>query len=232
MIRTAFSIAFLVCVFAIQPARAQWKPAEGPLVTTWGEKVTPQNVHAEYPRPQLVRQKWTNLNGLWDYAIRPKDEPAPSGFDGEILVPFPVESALSGVMKPVGEANRLWYRRSFSIDKPADSTRVLLHFGAVDWDATILVNGTEVGRHKGGYEAFTCDVTDAVADDGKQTLVVSVWDPTDKSFQPRGKQVSDPQGIWYTSVTGIWQTVWIEEVPAPRSRRSRWYPTSTGACFD
>ncbi|MBN1507729.1 MAG: hypothetical protein JW955_12835 [Sedimentisphaerales bacterium] len=187
-------------------------------MTRWAADVTPDNVHAEYPRPQMVRNAWLNLNGLWDYAIRPKDEAQPQTFDGQILVPFPVESALSGVMKPVGPGNRLWYRRSFTIPtgRPWDSgpMRILLHFGAVDWDTTVWVNGKQVGAHKGGYDPFTFDITDALQDSGSQEIVLSVWDPTDAGTQPRGKQVRDPNGIWYTAVTGIWQTVWIEPVTA------------------
>jgi hypothetical protein len=198
----------------------QWKPAEGPLATRWAKDVSPDNVHAEYPRPQMVRQDWLNLNGLWEYAIRAKDVDCPDSFDGQILVPFPVESALSGVMKPVGPENRLWYRRTFEIPakwsgKPATRTagkRVLLHFGAVDWEATVWVNGEELGTHRGGYDPFSFDVTDALKDSGTQEIAICVWDPTDAGSQPRGKQVRKPNGIWYTAVTGIWQTVWLEPV--------------------
>jgi hypothetical protein len=197
-------------------ARAEWKPADGPLMTRWAREVSPQNAHPEYPRPQMVRQDWLNLNGLWDYAIKPKDAAKPDSFDGQILVPFPIESALSGVMKPVGPDNRLWYRRTFAVPEKwnwsAEKKRMLLHFGAVDWDATIWVNGKEVGNHKGGYDPFTLDITDALKQDGEQEILVSVWDPTNTGTQPRGKQVLKPGGIWYTAVTGIWQTVWIEPV--------------------
>ncbi len=197
-------------------ARAAWKPADGPLMTKWAKEVSPEKAHSEYPRPQMVREDWLTLNGLWDYAIKPKDASRPDSFDGQILVPFPIESALSGVMKPVGPDNRLWYRRTFTIpDKwnlPADKKRLLLHFGAVDWDATVWVNGKEVGNHKGGYDPFTFDVTDALTPSGDQEIVLSVWDPTDAGTQPRGKQVRKPGGIWYTAVTGIWQTVWLEPV--------------------
>ncbi len=193
---------------------AAWQPAAGPLMTRWAADVTPDNVHAEYPRPQMVRNAWLNLNGLWDYAIRPKDEAQPQTFDGQILVPFPIESALSGVMKPVGPDNRLWYRRRFEIPDDrqwtAGRTHILLNFGAVDWDTTVWVNGKEVGAHQGGYDPFTFDITDALKDSGAQEIVLSVWDPTDAGTQPRGKQVRNPGSIWYTAVTGIWQTVWIE----------------------
>ncbi|TKJ33821.1 MAG: hypothetical protein CEE38_19555 [Planctomycetes bacterium B3_Pla] len=192
---------------------ADWQPAEGPLMTRWGKQVSPDNVHREYPRPQMVRKDWLNLNGLWEYAIKPKAQGQPEEFDGQILVPFPVESALSGVMKPVGEQNRLWYRRTFEIPQKWASKRTLLHFGAVDWDTTVWVNGKQVGTHRGGYDPFTFDVTDALKDAGSNEIVLSVWDPTNAGYQPRGKQVSKPRGIWYTAVTGIWQTVWLEPVP-------------------
>jgi hypothetical protein len=182
-------------------------------MTRWAKQVSPDNVHPEYPRPQIVRKNWLNLNGLWEYAIRPKDEQRPRKFDGQILVPFPVESALSGVMKPVGEKSRLWYRRTFEIPRSWRGRRVLLHFGAVDWDTTAWVNGEELGSHRGGYDPFTFDITDALNDAGAQEVILGVWDPTNTGYQPRGKQVKKPGGIWYTAVTGIWQTVWLEPVP-------------------
>ena len=192
---------------------AEWQPAKGPLMTRWATQVSPEKVHSEYPRPQMVRKNWQNLNGLWDYAILPKDRQQPDTFDGQILVPFPVESALSGVMKPVGEENRLWYKRTFEISAKWKGQRVLLHFGAVDFDTTVWVNGTKVGIHRGGYDPFTFDITDALNDAGQQEVVLSVWDPTNAGTQPRGKQVKKPGGIWYTAVTGIWQTAWVEPVP-------------------
>jgi beta-galactosidase/beta-glucuronidase len=161
----------------------------------------------------MVRPDWQNLNGLWEYAVTSRGAPRPQQWDGEILVPFCIESALSGVGKRVAPDQRLWYRRTFQTGKPADGGRLLLHFGAVDWKATVLVNGELVGEHKGGYDPFTFDITSAVRD-GENELVVAVWDPTDSSFQPRGKQVLEPRGIWYTPVTGIWQTVWLESTPA------------------
>ncbi len=193
---------------------AEWKPADGPLLTRWAKEVSPDNVHPEYPRPQMVREAWLNLNGLWDYKIVPEDEPEPDSFDGQILVPFPVESALSGVMKPVGKQNRLWYRRTFRVPDEWSGKRILLHFEGVDWEAKVWVNGHQVGTHRGGYDPFTFDVTKALEGSGEQELVASVWDPTDEGTQPRGKQVREPRGIWYTAVTGIWRTVWLEPVPA------------------
>lgn len=188
-------------------------PLGGHMMSRWAEQVSPDNVWPEYPRPQMVREQWTNLNGLWDYAIVPKDAARPEVFDGEILVPFCVESALSGVMKNVTPEQELWYRRTFDVPGGWQGQRVLLHFGAVDWHAVVYVNGAEVGRHTGGYDPFSFDVTDALASEGPQEVAVSVWDPTDTGTQPRGKQVREPSGIWYTSVTGIWRTVWLEPVP-------------------
>jgi hypothetical protein len=215
----------LVCLIGLaSPASAQWQPAQGPLMTRWAKQVSPDNVHGEYPRPQMTREKWTNLNGLWDYAIRPNVEVRPENFDGQILVPFPVESALSGVMKPVGADDWLWYRRTFERPQLIGGRRLLLHFGAVDWSAMVFVNRQVVGRHQGGYDAFTFDITDALTGAGMQEIDVCVMDPTDKSFQPRGKQVAKPRGIWYTSVTGIWQTVWLEAVPAAHVERLKITP--------
>ena len=208
-------IILMACSFSpwlVAVAHAEWQVADGPLLTKWSSEVSPQNALPEYPRPQLVRQTWQNLNGLWDYAITSRDTGKPAEFAGEILVPFPIESALSGVMKKVGESNRLWYRRRFKTPKFKMGQRILLHFGAVDWHATVYVNGSRLGEHKGGYTPFTFDITDSLTDGSTQELVVSVWDPADKGFQPRGKQVETPRGIWYTSVTGIWQTVWLETV--------------------
>jgi len=206
----------LVLLFAVLCASssvlAEWKPAEGPLLTQWAKDVSPDNAHPEYPRPQMVRRDWLNLNGLWEYAIVARDAEQPKKFDGEILVPYPCESALSGVMKAVGKDKRLWYRRTFRVPRRWKGRRVLLHFGAVDWDTTVWVNGKELGNHKGGYDAFTFDITDALKKSGAQEIVLSVWDPTNDGSQPRGKQVKKPGGIMYTAVTGIWQTVWLEPV--------------------
>lgn len=195
-------------------AAGDWTPAESTLMTSWGEKVSPDNVLPEYPRPQMARDEWVNLNGLWDYAVTAKDvTAAPSKPDGEILVPFAIESALSGVKQVLGAEKRLWYRRSFDVPDAWRAGRVLLHFGAVDWEATVSLNGKELGTHRGGFDPFSFDITDALADGGVQELVVNVWDPTNDGFQPRGKQVKEPKGIYYTAVSGIWQTVWLELVP-------------------
>jgi len=207
------TLVLALLIISISDTLARWEPVVGKIMTRWAKEIDPDAPWPEYPRPMMVREKWQNLNGRWDYAIRPKDEKQPRRFDGKILVPYPIESALSGVNKTVGKENRLWYRREFKIPTSWSGQRVLLHFDAVDWDVTVWVNGKEVGSHKGGYDPFTLDITDALQKSGSQELIVSVWDPTNDGTQPRGKQVKKPRGIWYTSVTGIWQTVWLESVP-------------------
>ena len=166
----------------------------------------------EYPRPQMVRPEWCNLNGQWNYAILDKNEDYVTP-QGQILVPFAAESKLSGIQKQVGRENSLWYQRSFAVPKKWKGKRVLLHFGAVDWQAEVWVNGQKAGVHTGGYSPFSFDITNLLKKNGKQDLKVKVMDETDQSWQPRGKQVQNPRTIWYTSVSGIWQTVWLEAVP-------------------
>ncbi|MDE6778917.1 MAG: beta-galactosidase [Alistipes sp.] len=201
-------------VAALLPALhvfAQWQPAGDRIRTEWGERLDAADVLPEYPRPQMVRSEWSNLNGLWNYAIRPAGE-RPDVWDGEILVPFAAESSLSGVGRTVGAENELWYERTFTVPAKWNGKRVLLHFGAVDWRTDVWVNGVSMGRHEGGFTPFEFDITEALKKGGN-TLRVRVWDPTDDGHQPRGKQVKSPYSIWYTPVTGIWQTVWIEAVP-------------------
>jgi beta-galactosidase/beta-glucuronidase len=190
---------------------AQWNPSKDRIRTRWAEEVNPANVLPEYPRPAMERSQWNNLNGLWDYAVLPVGAAEPEKYDGKILVPFAIESNLSGVEKRLGKANELWYKRTFTVPAAWKGKSVLLHFGAVDWKAEVFVNDVKVGTHKGGYTPFSFDVTPWLTQ-GEQKLVVKVWDPTDESYQPRGKQVNKPEGIWYTPVSGIWQTVWIEPV--------------------
>lgn len=191
-----------------------WKAAPTPLMTKWGKQVTPQNAWQEYPRPQLVRKDWQNLNGLWDYAITTKASNKPEKWDGKILVPFCAESSLSGVGKSVLPDQLLWYHRTIEIPEKWKDQRILLHFGAVDWEATIYLNDKEVTVHRGGFDPFSIDITDHLKN-GANELVLRIWDPTDQGAQPRGKQKLKPQGIWYTPVTGIWQTVWLEPVNKP-----------------
>ena len=203
----------LVALALAGQASGQQGPPAG-LVTRWAALVRPDSVLPEYPRPQMVRVGWENLNGSWDYAITDTAAGRPSRYDGRILVPFAVESQLSGVRRPVTPGQALWYHRSFTAPSLPVGGRLLLHFGAIDWQATVFVNGTVAGEHRGGYDPFTVDVTDALGVGPSQDLVVRVWDPTDSGPQPRGKQVLKPEGIFYTAVTGIWQTVWLEPVPA------------------
>ena len=192
-------------------------------MTRWAKDVSPDNALPEYPRPQMVRPSWQNLNGLWDYAFSERGGKCPQQWEGNILVPYCIESALSGVGRRVSPDQWLWYRRDFSAKKPSDDGRLLLHFGAVDWKAMVRVNGKLVGEHKGGYDPFTFDITEAVQD-GENELTVAVYDPTNAGYQPRGKQVLEPRGIWYTPVTGIWQTVWLESVPATYVRSLKIVP--------
>lgn len=204
---------FVCCALALALcAQAQWKPAGDKIKTQWAEQVNPKSVLPEYPRPLMERSEWQNLNGEWEYAIKPLGEVEPASFDGNILVPFAVESSLSGVQKEVGEKNELWYKRSFTVPAKWKGKDVMLNFGAVDWKAEVFVNDVLVGSHKGGYTPFSFNITPFLKGSGAQKLVVRVWDPSDKGYQPIGKQTSNPQGIWYTSVTGIWQTVWLEPV--------------------
>jgi hypothetical protein len=200
------------CKKAEQKAAGEWNPVEGRIMTRWAAGVFVDKVHTEYPRPQMRREEWRCLNGLWEYAIRPEEEPAPELYDGSILVPFPAESALSGVQKAVGTENALWYRRTFELPREWSGKQALLHFEAVDWETKLWVNGEEIGSHRGGYDPFFFDITDALKKKGEQEIIIRVWDPVDEGTQPRGKQVREPHGIWYTSVTGIWRSVWIEPV--------------------
>ena len=164
------------------------------------------------------------LNGLWEYAIQPRDAERPEVFTGHILAPFPVESALSGVGKPVGDENRLWYRRTFRVPRDWGKRHLMLNFEAVDWETTVWVNGREVGTHRGGYDPFSFDITHALKKRGEQEVMIAVWDPTDTGTQPRGKQVREPRGIWYTAVTGIWRSVWLEPVSEVHIRGLRITP--------
>lgn len=204
-------LLLIILLFSSVSSFAQWKPAGDKIKTVWAEKIDPNNVLPEYPRPIMERDKWQNLNGLWDYAILPMGQQEPQTFDGKILVPFAVESSLSGVQKELGKEKELWYRRTFTIPSDWKSKNVILHFGAVDWKAEVYLNNIKIGSHTGGYTPFCFDVTPFLTS-GNQKLVVKVWDPTSDSSIPRGKQMTNPNGIWYTPVSGIWQTVWLEPV--------------------
>lgn len=181
------------------------------LKTRWFEKVDKNCPLTEYPRPQLVRESWLCLNGQYDYAITAAQAETPAVYDGKILVPFSIESPLSGVQKPLPPDCCLWYRRFFSLDESFDGKNTVLHFGAVDWQCRVYINGTQAGEHTGGYCAFSFDITNLLKS-GENELVVWVYDPTDTGWQQRGKQTIKPHGLWYTATSGIWQTVWLEPV--------------------
>ncbi len=211
---------------------APWKPVEGNLLSKWAKDVDPVSPLPEYPRPQLVRERWESLNGLWEYAIRPKRAELAGTYDGQILVPFPVESALSGVKEAVKPSKRVWYRRKFTVPRTWDGSRLLLHFGAVDWRASVVVNGKDAGKHEGGYVPFTIDITELVSFSNENELVVVVWDPSDRGNQQFGKQWLIPFLFFYTAVTGIWQTVWIEPVPQTYIKSFKLTPRDDLASFD
>ncbi len=200
-----------------------WQLVPGHPVTRWGSQVTAENAWQEYPRPQLARREWLNLNGLWEYAITSGDQVPMPVFSGQILVPFPLESALSGVKRALQPGDSLWYRRSFTVPEEWQGRRVLLHFGAVDWQAEAWLNGQWLGLHQGGYLPFDFEVTRALQP-GENKLLVMAWDPSDTHWQARGKQVLQPKSIWYNAVSGIWQTVWLEPVPETYIRSLRITP--------
>lgn len=179
--------------------------------TPWFDKVDRHLPLAEYPRPQFERKDWICLNGEYDYAVTGDTADAPKKYDGKILVPFSVESELSGVGKALLPDQRLWYRRKFTVGKEFSGKEALLHFGAVDWQCSVWVNGKLVGEHTGGYNPFTFNITDVITE-GENELVVKVFDPTDAGHQQRGKQILVTKGFWYTATSGIWQTVWLEPV--------------------
>ena len=215
------NLSIIVLTIAIAAASgctapvSDWQPASDRISTPWASEVSPDNARTEYPRPQMVRGDWKCLNGLWDYAITPVGTEQFAEPDGKILVPFCVESSLSGVGRRVSENELLWYRTTITRPSKWDGKRILLHFDAVDWAAEIYLDGTLAVSHTGGFTPFDIDVTDYLKD-GSAELIVKVWDPTDNPEYsiPRGKQVSNPGGIWYTPVTGIWQSVWMEAVSA------------------
>lgn len=205
-------LAVLVILLPALSFAQQWQMKQAPLMTSFSKDVDPTNVLSEYPRPQLVREKWMNLNGVWQFQPGSgATQPVPQGnLSRVILVPFAVESAISGVKE---HHSRLWYRRKFTVPANWEGQRVMIHFGAVDYECEVYVNGTSLGIHQGGYDPFSYDITNSLTTSGEQELTVRVFDPTDAGGYPRGKQTLYPGGIMYTSVTGIWQTVWLEPVP-------------------
>ena len=214
MKRTLMSTALVIFSCSVFAQAGDWKMVPGRIASPWADSVNAKSVLNEYPRPQMKRNEWVNLNGLWKYSALPKStgDAIPASFQGNILVPFAIESALSGVGKTVGKDSVLWYQRTISASAKKGK-KLLLHFGAVDWRTDVFINGKKVGSHEGGYDPFTIDITNALKKGSEQQLSVLVWDPTNDGPQPHGKQVVKPEGIWYTPVTGIWQTVWLETVP-------------------
>lgn len=210
-------LALIACFqgFAQWSDAQEWKPVGDKIKTPWTANVNPQKPLPEYPRPQLIRtNNWENLNGLWSYKIEDNNSSAiPTNWDGKILVPYAVESALSGVGKRLTKDQVLWYQNTITVPNAMRKGKVLLHFGAVDWRCDVYVNGKLIDTHEGGFDAFTVDISHALAKGAKQQITLRVWDPTDDGPQPRGKQIKNPHGIWYTPVSGIWQTVWLEAVP-------------------
>jgi PA14 domain/Chitobiase/beta-hexosaminidase C-terminal domain/Glycosyl hydrolases family 2, TIM barrel domain/Glycosyl hydrolases family 2, sugar binding domain/Glycosyl hydrolases family 2 len=188
-----------------------WKIMDNPILTQWASKVDPAKPWPQYPRPDMVRTNWINLNGLWDYAVTPKDV-RPEKWDGKILVPYPVESALSGVKRRISETESLWYKTSVSIPNRWRKGNLLLNFEASDWETKVWVDGKEAGIHKGGYDPFTFEISALLKEGKDHEILICVWDPTSNGRQPRGKQVTNPGGIYYTPSTGLWQTVWLEPV--------------------
>ena len=219
------------CFGMVSAKEPLWQPVKGHIMTCWAKDVSATNVLPEYPRPMMKRENWKNLNGLWEFAMRPKSNASrPEKFDDHILVPFSVESALSGIKKKVVETDRLWYRRNFDVPKEWTGRRLLLHFGAVDWETTVWINDKEATHHRGGYDPFSIDITDMLNSAGPQEVVLNVWDPTDRAGQARGKQQIVPEGFMYTPSSGIWQTVWLEPVPSSHIRSIRVEPDIDENC--
>lgn len=226
MIKQFVVIVFFLAINLTHVFSQHWKPAGNKILTEWGENLNPKNPHPEYPRPQLVRKNnWQNLNGTWKYTITPKEQTElPNSWDGDILVPFAIESALSGVGKRVSQNDALWYNNDIVLDLKTDKNNLIIHFGAVDWRCDLYVNGKHVGQHEGGFNPFSFDITSFLKKGKKQNIALRVWDPTSDGPQPRGKQINNPHGIWYTPVTGIWQTVWMESVPKTYIARTKHTP--------
>lgn len=212
MINSTKLIIISFCIVLQSNCLFAWSLKQAPVMTRWASDVDPNNTLPEYPRPQMVRDDWMNLNGIWQLQPGGDGDAVPVGqtLSGDILVPFPVESAISGVME---HHDRLWYRRQFEVPTGWSGQQILLHFGAVDWESQVYINGTSLGVHKGGYDAFSYDITPFLNETGPQELIVRVFDPTDNAGYARGKQTLYPGGIMYTSCTGIWQSVWLEPVP-------------------
>lgn len=214
-------VALVLCLgMTVQVSADGYAPVWGNIRTEWGEKVTPENAWRSYPRPQLRRDAWMNLNGMWNYAVTGQDvERTSVVYEGGILVPFAIESSLSGVKRTFTPEDKLWYSREFEVPVAWKGKNVLVHFGAVDYECSVWVNGKLAGSHKGGNNPFSFDITKCLKPRGAQKIEMCVTDPTDSESISRGKQCLNPKGIWYTPVSGIWQTVWMEAVNATRIRQ-------------
>lgn len=220
-----FNFCFLTQVIVmVRNEEKSWLPIGGQIMTKWAEDINPEIPLPEYPRPQYVREDWLNLNGLWDFAIRKKKVKEVSKFDGKILVPFPLESALSGVKKKLKRSQRLWYRHYFTIPESWKRKDLLLHFGAVDWETEVWVNGNLIGFHTGGYNPFSFEISSFLNEGLPNELRLAVYDPTNWSMHERGKQTLTPNTAFYTAVSGIWQTVWLEPVNKTRFDSLRMVP--------
>tara|TARA_B100001057_G_scaffold41396_1_gene37112 strand:- start:237 stop:2105 length:1869 start_codon:yes stop_codon:yes gene_type:complete len=208
--RSKFIFFILIYINGVQAQ--SWKALEGKIMSQWAKTVNPENVWQEYPRPQFERAYWKNLNGLWDYAILKTNEIQPKRYQGKILVPFSFESPLSGVGKNIKPEDKMWYRKNFEIPKNWSGKDVVIHFEAVDYKSAVWVNDILVGSHKGGFDRFSFNITPYLKPNGLQKIVLAVEDATNFSSQPRGKQQINASGIYYTPVSGVWQTVWLEAV--------------------
>ena len=201
---------FFILLFVTSIQAQSWKAIEGKMMSKWGKSVSPENVWQEYPRPQFERENWENLNGLWEYAILKNNQRQPQKFQGKILVPFSFESALSGVGKKITPGDKMWYKRNFRLPKHWSGKDIVIHFEAVDYHCSVWINDVLVGSHKGGFDRFSFNISPYLKSSGEQKIVLAVEDATNFSSQPRGKQQINPSGIYYTPVSGIWQTVWME----------------------
>lgn len=206
-------LAIVLGVALQTPLFAAWSPKGDKIKTVWAEKVTPDNAWRSYPRPQLQRSQWMNLNGLWNFAVTDQTTTKKQvKYEGQILVPFAIESSLSGVQRTFLPTDKLWYQHSFTIDDAWKGKNIILHFQAVDYECQVWVNDKLAGTHKGGNNPFEFDITKYIKKSGEQIVELSVVDPTDTESISRGKQQLNQKGIWYTPVSGIWQTVWLEAV--------------------
>jgi beta-galactosidase/beta-glucuronidase len=208
--KSKFIFFVLISITGVQAQ--SWKAVEGKIISQWAKTVNPENAWQEYPRPQFERAQWKNLNGLWDYAILKTNEIQPKRYQGKILVPFSFESPLSGVGKNIDPEDKMWYRKNFELPKNWSGKDVVIHFEAVDYTCAVWVNDVLVGTHKGGFDRFSFNITPYLKTNRQQKIVLAVEDATNFSSQPRGKQQINASGIYYTPVSGIWQTVWLEAV--------------------